>query len=129
MTGILKAIEDGFAELGFYDVSMRRDRPYSGQAHTVSGVRGATEIKGITFRDLRDCYIRAMCQSSGAMTPGDAALYDEAEKGEGAALCSNDVFRIEADLDPIAVCQNLACEIEKLMGIFPNIHGATADSP
>lgn len=118
----LNRMMDGIAEdMGWRDANMRRDRPYTGQPHTDTGIRGATEIRGITFRDLRDAFIRAVCLSSGCDTPGDRALYDEAEKGEQAALCSDDVFAIDADLDLIAVSQNLACEVERLMGIYPNI--------
>lgn len=115
-------IED---ELGFNDHNMRRDRPYSGQPHTDTGIRGATEIKGITFRDLRDCFIRAVLLSTGAgaidgkdMRP----LYEEACKGENATLCENDLYGFNLDrLDPLAICQNLACEVERIMGIFPNV--------
>lgn len=115
-------IED---ELGFNEHNMRRDRPYAGQPHTVTGARGATEVSGITFRDLRDCFIRAVILSTGAgvidgriMRP----LYEEACKGENAVLCENDLYGFNLNvLDPMAICQNLGCEIEKIMGIFPNV--------
>lgn len=121
-------------DLGQRDCNMRRDRPYTGQPHTDTGARGATEIKGITFRDLRDCFIRAILQSTGGQYyDGDEqtkarmkALYDEAEKGENAALCSDDLYGFDLDkLDPIAIVQNLSCEVERVMGIFPNIDGTT----
>jgi hypothetical protein len=112
-------------DLGWNDHSMRRDRPYNGQPHTQTGERGATEIKGITFRDLRDCFIRAVLLSTGAETIGDKnmrPLYEEACKGENAAICENDVYGFNLDkLDPIAICQNLSIEVEKLMGIYPNV--------
>lgn len=123
-------------ELGFNDHNMRRDRPYTGQPHTNTGARGATEIKGITFRDLRDCFIRAVLLSTGAeiidgknMRP----LYEEACKGEAATLCENDLYGFNLDrLDPIAICQNLSCEVERMMGIYPNVselHATAAGSP
>ena len=106
-------------DLGHTDVNMNRDRPYYGQLHTSTGERGATEIKGITFRDLRDCFISAICLSASHL---DEELYDEADKGEDAILCENDLYKINLDkLDPMAICQNLGCEVERLMGIFPNI--------
>lgn len=107
-------------DLGFNEHNMRRDRPYNGQPQTSTGFRGSTVINGITFRDLRDCFIRAMLLSSFEIsTPG---LYDEACKGEAATLCENDLYGWDLNkLDPMAVCQNLACEIEKLMGIYPNV--------
>lgn len=109
-------IED---DLGFNDCNMSRDRPYSGQPHTGCGVRGATEIKGVTFRDLRDAFIRAACLASHHLNP---ALYEEATKGEKAALCDNDIHSLDwSRIDPTAVSQNLSCEIERIMGIFPNV--------
>lgn len=100
--------------------NMQRDRPYSGQPHTHEGIRGATEIRGVTFRDLRDCYIRAMCLSMGVE---NTAHYAEARKGEMAVLCENDVYELAGTKDPMAVVQNLACELERLMGIYPNVPG------
>lgn len=114
-------------DLGWHDHNMRRDRPYNGQPHTSTGGRGATEIKGITFRDLRDCFIRAYVLShlsfdnAGKPVQPNAALGDEASKGEAATLCENDVYGLVGGIDPIAVAQNLCCEVEKMMGIYPNV--------
>lgn len=102
-------------DLGFNDCDMSRDRPHSGQPHTNSGERGATLIEGLTFRDLSDVFIRAVCTCGGS-----EALRAEADKGEKAALCQNDVYQCD-DLDLMAVVQTMACEIEKLMGIYPNV--------
>ncbi|MCB9377032.1 MAG: hypothetical protein H6515_14350 [Microthrixaceae bacterium] len=81
-------------------------RPYDGQPHTDYGERGRTEVKGITFRDLRDCFIRACYESSGLpieQWPGD-------------------VYGLPwGDMDIIAVAQNLSCNVEKAMGIYPNV--------
>lgn len=112
-----RAIENALDTMGASH-NMRRDRPYDGQMHTDQGLRGATEISGITFRDLRDCYIRAYCLSAGEENP---AHYAEAMKGESACLCANDIFQLKGDVDPIAVAQNMSCEIEKLMGVYPNV--------
>ena len=108
---------------GANDHSMWRGRPYDGQPHTDTGIRGATEVKGITFRDLRDCYLRAWCLSAG---PDNPACYEEAKKGERAAICENDIFKLKGSIDRMAVFQNFSCEIEKLMGIFPNVPKLTA---
>lgn len=112
-------------DLGWHDHNMRRNRPYNGQPHTNTGIRGATEINGLTFRDLRDCFIRAVLLSTGAETIDGVNMrprYEEACKGEDAALCESDLYGFNLDrLDPIAICQNLCCEVEKAMGIFPNV--------
>ncbi len=105
--------------------SMFRGRPYDGQPWTDHGERGKTEIKGITFRDLRDCFIRAVAQSSG---PGP--LYQESEKGERANITADDLYAIDPnELDIIAVGQNLSGEVEKAMGIFPNVKDHYDDDP
>lgn len=120
-------------DLGWHDHSMRRDRPYNGQPHTCTGTRGATEIRGVTFRDLRDCFVRAVLLSTGAEVIDGVDMrprYEEANKGEAAALCENDLYGFNLDkLDPMAIAQNLACEVERVMGIFPNVPGLTWDAP
>lgn len=110
------------------DHNMRRDRAYDGQPWTASGMRGSAQVAGLTMRDISDCYIRAFILSHSYFKEGtmellqpNATLIDEANKGENAALCSNDLYSLVGDFDPMAVSQNLGCEIEKLMGIFPNI--------
>jgi hypothetical protein len=91
-----------------------RNRPYDGQPHTDYGLRGKTKIKGITFRDLRDCYIKGCLLSS-----GEGTLYNRAIEG---SWLPEDVYKIDWEqIDPIAVAQNMSVEVEKLMGIYPNV--------
>lgn len=81
-----------------------RRRSYSGQSWTDDGVRGMTEVKGLTMRDIADCLRVAIWESCGS--PDNAeSIYD----------CDL------SQCDPIAISQNLTCNIEKMMGIFPNI--------
>ena len=104
---------------GYHLVGMHRQRPYDGQPWTCNGQRGEAEVKGITFRDLQDCYIRAIFMSASHIAP---ELYEESLKGELAAICPDDVYRLDFNqLDPIAIAQNLSCEVERIMNIFPNI--------
>ena len=110
--------------IGAHLGDMFRARPYDGQSHTDGGERGKQEIYGITMRDLRDCFIRAVAASSG---PGP--LYQESCKGERANISENDLYDMNwAEMDIIAVQQNLSCEVEKLMGIFPNVPKLTHDT-
>jgi hypothetical protein len=105
--------------LDMNNVSMKRSRPYSGQPHTNTGARGAAEVRGVTFRDLRDCYIRAFMLASHHINP---ARYSQALKGENALLSENDLYGWDLNqIDPIAVFQNFSCEVEKLMGTYPNV--------
>lgn len=110
------------AATGANEHNMRRDRPYAGQPWTEGGARGKTEIKGVTFRDLNDCFLRAIFQVTSRYNP---TLYKESEKGEHACLCWNDAFQMKGwdEIDPLALAQNLSCEVERAMGIFPNILG------
>lgn len=130
-----RVMEQAGYDLGWHEHNMRRNRPYNGQPHTSTGQRGATEVTGITFRDLRDAFIRAYVQSHEVYKPGtieevqpNAALHREAEKGENATICEDDVYKLKGTIDPIALAQNLSCEIEKLMGIYPNVPKLTFTS-
>jgi hypothetical protein len=93
-----------------------RHRPYSGQPHTDYGERGKTLVEGLTMRDIQDCYVRAVALSAGHLAP---EMYEVANQGklEGIDLYSIDLNQ----LDPGAIGQNLGCEIERMMGIFPNV--------
>jgi len=85
-----------------YVTTMDRDRPYGGQQPE----RAATEIKGITFRDLRDACVGACFESSG-LPPSEwpTSLYDLPWDS----------------MDPMAIFQNIGCEVERMMGIYPNV--------
>lgn len=91
-----------------------RDRAYDGQPHTDQGERGMTFVEGLTMRDVADCFNRAFALASGENNP---AAYDKADKGELVDLYS---LHLE-DTDPGAIIQNAMCEIERMMGIFPNV--------
>lgn len=89
-----------------YLMTMFPDRPYDGQPHTDDGIRGKTEVRGLTMRDIRDCYIRACFESSGLPRERWPRTIYELPWHE---------------MDPMAIAQNLTCEIEMRMGIFPNV--------
>jgi hypothetical protein len=72
-----------------------RRRPYLGQSWTDQGERGKTEVRGLTMRDIGDCIRRGQKH---ATKPGDRIDYSE-----------------------VAVIQNALCEVERMMGIFPNV--------
>ena len=57
-------------------------------------------------RDIQDCFIRA-CYDSSGLDPKDwpGSVYDLPW----------------AEMDIIAVSQNLSCWIERYMGVFPNV--------
>lgn len=121
-------------DLGWNDHNMQPDRPYNGQPHTITGQRGSQLLVGVTMRDVRDCFIRAYILSHDHYKPGtleelqpNAALCDEASRGKDAVICENDVYTLVGGIDPIAVAQNLGCELEKLMGIYPNVGKLNAD--
>lgn len=99
--------------------TMSRKRKYLGQPHTDYGERGKTLVEGLTMRDICDCYVRGVFLASGHVVP---ELYTEACKGEKAKLSRNDMYGWDLDkIDPGAIQQNMMCEVEKMLGIFPNI--------
>lgn len=115
-------------DLGWHDHNMQRDRPYNGQPHTDTGTRGRQEISGVTMRDIRDCFFRAYIKShnyyvNGSIQPiqPNSTLIDEANKGVNGVISENDLYTLIGGFDPVAVSQNLTCEIEKIMGIYPNV--------
>ncbi len=114
---IEKILDDALGETP----SMFRGRPYNGQPWTDSGKRGSQMVSGLTMRDIRDCFVRAYINGH-LRTPKNAPYQDEADKGERACLSCNDMYDIEdaGGVDPMAIAQALTCEIEKIMGIFPN---------
>lgn len=126
-----------------------RERPYNGQPWTDDGIRGQTEVKGLTLRDIKDCFIKALlqcgasdeylekdfmkcwdftgCDENGTPPKPTQYLLDNQDKYVSTKVDTGnwrpqDVFKLELNkIDPLAVAQNLTCEIEKMMGIFPNI--------
>lgn len=97
-----------FERLGPTDwtTTIDRERPYNGQPHTDHGERGKQLVEGLTMRDIVDCFTRACFLSSG-LEPKDwpGSIHDLPWD----------------DMDIVAVRQNLTCEIERYMGIFPNV--------
>ena len=91
---------------GSSDYRNDRERPYNGQSWTHEGKRGQTEVKGVTMRDIGDCFIRAILG------------FEESDK----TWRPQDVYKMDfSKIDPLALKQNMLNNIEKMMGIFPNI--------
>jgi len=100
---------------GSSDYRNDRERPYNGEAQTDDGVRGSAPIVGLTFRDVRDCFVKGLLLCCGADQP---ELYERAEMG---TWTTPDIWKVDlSKIDPLAVAQNMSCEMEKMMGIYPN---------
>jgi hypothetical protein len=83
-----------------------RRRPHSGQWHTAEGEAGAQILDDITVRDVYDAVIIAMFQSSGLSTSDyPASVYDLPL----------------AEMDPLAIAQNVVCVIERRAGLPSNL--------
>ena len=107
LAGRIKRVGGGF----YLDAIIDPQRAYDGQPHTHCGERGRTIIEGLTMRDLVDCYVVGCYESSGLASEE----YPES------------IFELPWDqIDPMAVAQNMLCEIERRMGIFPNVPGLEA---
>lgn len=107
---------------GLTDHQTDASRPFIGQAHTSNGERGKTEVKGIRFRDLADCVVRAFVDSA-AFTLEDEKVRDlMSQRADDGTLNYNDLYDLNlSEMDPIALVQNIVCRVEKAMGIYPNI--------
>lgn len=94
---------------GGLKAALNPDRLYAGQPWTDAGDRGAVLVEGLTFRDIGDCFVIACYESSG-LDPKD---------------WPRTIYELPWDeMDPVAIRQNLACAIERRMGIFPNVDGS-----
>lgn len=90
----------------FIEAYADHDRPYDGQSHTDLGERGKEKVQGLTMRDIRDCYVVGCYRASGLSEENyPESIYD---------LPWN-------SMSPRAISNNMTCEIERRMGIFPNI--------
>lgn len=114
------SMTDAMTELyGSSAYSNDRNRPYDGQRHTNNGERGNTEVKGLTMRDIRDCLIKACLR----LDP-ETNKYVEENR-----WLMNDIYKVNfSNIDPLAMAQNLTCEIEKMMGIYPNVPKLKGDN-
>lgn len=95
-----------------------RSRPYNGQPHTQDGIRGKTLVEGLTMRDVADCMAMGLLQASGI-----PELHDAVERG---TWTYKDLYKLE-DFDPVAAIQCMGCQLEMMMGIFPNVPKAVWD--
>lgn len=95
-----------------------RNRPYDGQPHTHNGERGKTLVAGLTFRDVKDCFIKGALLACGGQE-NFKYLYERAKQN---TWVEDDIYKIPWEqIDPLAVWQNMSCEMERMMGIFPNV--------
>jgi len=100
---------------GSSDYRNDRDRPYNGQPWTDGGIRGKQEVSGMTFRDLRDCFVKGLLKCS----VDQPELRDAVEDGTWRTA---DAWKVDlSQIDPLGVWQTMSCEIEKMMGIYPNL--------
>ena len=97
-----------------------RERPYDGQCWTSGGERGSTQVTGLTMRDVSDCLMLALLDSSPSRPGPDSA---------SPCIQMDDIYALNLEeIDPGAIAQNLCCWIEKYMGIFPCLPASTPSS-
>lgn len=85
-----------FEDRGDLATLFHTERPYLGQPQTVHGKRGKRKLRGLSMRDVGDAIARAWAQSARSNANG-----------------------FQVDLE--ALIQNTTMNLEKLMGIFPNV--------
>ena len=106
------------------------NRPFDGQRHTDAGARGMVELvlddpvndivrrsdreyapRAINLRDIHDAVLIGMCWAYGVDPESLKDLND---------LYSRLDFN-GSSFDPVAAAQNATVEIEKRLGIYPNV--------
>lgn len=104
-------------ELPIYlELQRHTQRPYDGQDHTDQGERGRQIVEGATMRDIGDCLMLAYFQASGLPeSDWPPRVYD----------LPLDVW---SRMDPVAIRQSMLCNLEKLLGIYPN-YGRRREEP
>lgn len=100
------------------DNSLDPERPFDGQPHTDQGERGKTEVKGVRFRDLADCFVLGFLEATGS--------YELAQSGTASYNDMYESHENDPDFDPMAVIQNMLCHVERRMGIYPNVPKLTS---
>ncbi len=116
----------------FKDGSHRRDRPFDvTNPNSESGTRNYVYLgQGITIRDLSDALVRAIAASQTNISKHDPKEHDdirerlrnEAGLGEDAVIPRRELRYIKTeDLCLTVIINQFECEIEKLLGIYPNI--------
>ena len=102
---------------GSTDYRNDRGRPYNGQPQTDQGERGKTEVRGLTMRDVFDCFVMGYLEATKRSEVVESGkwryqmVFDPVYEDDGRPF----------DPDPIAIGQNMCCNIEKMMGIYPNV--------
>ena len=117
---------------GFTAHNCDKDRPYLEQQPE----RAKMEIKGLTRRDVCDCMVLGILESCPDNNfpklyfSEEGVAFQSFEDLEAAGhnykdhvidherATYNDVYKI-GDIDPIAAVQNMACHLERRMGVFP----------
>jgi len=109
MSSFHTLLEVAFADTqGSSAFSLDRARPYDGQPHTDAGERGKTLVEGLTMRDVKDCFVRGFLAASDLLV--------------SELPVTDDLYGIDLNkIDPVAALQNTMCEVEKMMGIYPNV--------
>lgn len=106
------------------------DRPYLEQQPK----RAQMEIKGLTRRDICDCMVLGLLECSDTVPrvylSEEGAAFYSLEDLESAGhtyedtvvdhenVTYNDVYKL-GDIDLLAAVQNMACHLERRMGVFP----------
>lgn len=111
---VAKTLAD--AIYGLSDDTTDLDRPFTGQPHTDQGERGKTLVVGLRFRDVADCFVIGWLEAAGRGSLADSGT-----------ATYNDVYECGEDIDPLAVMQNMTCEMERRMGIYPNVPRLSCD--
>lgn len=113
MDDIWQALEDLFAKGHDYLTASTRDRPYDGQPQTDQGERGRQEVYGVTMRDVRDSFVIGAFEAAG---------FHFEHTDDYTPIYTGTIYDLPwQEMDPGAAMSNAMCELERRMGIYPNV--------
>jgi hypothetical protein len=96
-----------------YLTASTRDRPYDGQPQTDVGERGKQDVYGVTIRDVRDSFVIGAFEAAGF-------AFDHTD--DYTPIYTGTIYDLPwEEMDPSAVLSNAMCELERRMGIYPNV--------
>lgn len=114
--------------MGMSDHTTDPARPFTGQPHTDNGKRGQAEVRGIRFRDLADCVVKAWVDAAAHTVPDESKQDELRRRADDGTLNYNDLYALECgDIDPLALVRNVGCRVEMAMGIYPNVSPLACD--
>ena len=85
------------------------NRPFTGQPNSLAGERGNQLLYNIRMRDIQDLILKHIAHMCA----------DDRNDNE---ITIDDIYKYDLnDIDPLGLVVEVCCDIERMMGIYPNL--------